>query len=260
MKRSEIVARHLLKGALGVIDRHHVRPAPRILIYHQVGSGLAREMEVSEAAFRAQMTHLAEHHDVVSLDEAIERADDSVVVTIDDGYRDTYTTALPILEDLGLPFTLYLATESIETGRSLGPSLGAEPLTWAQIEEISARTDVTIGAHTHTHRDLREADAGTVEWEIEQSDDLLDRRLGVRANHFAYPWGYWGEQAHGVLARRYASAVLGGGEPTLPLDPMLLNRIPIQLTDTFRGFVGKLRHGGRSEERIRRAVKRYDGP
>ena len=260
MNQLELAARRTLKEALALVDSGHRIAGPRLLIYHQVGSNLRREMEVTLPAFRAQMEYLQDSFDVVTLQDALERSDDCVVITIDDGYKDTFTTAFPILDELRLPFTLYLATESIETGRSLGPGAGAEPLTWEQIESMAASDLVTIGSHTHTHVDLRNATESSALREFDISDELIWRRLGTESKHFAYPWGYWGEGAHAAAVGRYASAVLGGGVETGPANHMKWNRIPIQLSDTSHSFRSKIRHGGRAEEVLRRKLRGYSGP
>lgn len=262
MSRLEVLARSAVKSLAHILDSRYVRPGPRILIYHQVNAGLGREMEVTLAAFEAQMTHLSESERVVRLEDALASPSErSVVITFDDGYRDTFETAFPILRALDLPFTLYLATESIETGSPIGPTTGADPLSWRQVEAMTDQADVTIGAHTHTHRDLRGLDQSIVAHELETSDALIESRLGQRPRHFAYPWGYWSQTADALVASRYDSAVLGGGQPVSERSGFhRLNRVPIQLSDGVAGFHRKLVHGGRSEERIRRLLKGYRGP
>ncbi|MEX1125917.1 MAG: polysaccharide deacetylase family protein, partial [Acidimicrobiia bacterium] len=198
--------------------------------------------------------------------KAITRWSDSgserlVVLTFDDGYRDTYTTAFPLLHEDGLPFTLYLATDSIETGRPLGPPEKAEPLSWDQIGMMLGSGLVTVGAHTHRHLDLRYLSVDEVEDELGTSDDLIETRLGVRPTHFAYPWGFWSPSADSAVSRRYASAALGGSArpPNRP-EPHLLHRYPVQLSDGYRFFGARLRGGLRLEETIRRRLKGYNGP
>ncbi len=261
------LARTALKAASTLTDRFlPVPPGPRILIYHQVGAGLGRQMEVALGDFRRQVDWLIENRVVVTLDEALSRwgetgSEQLVALTFDDGYRDTYSTAFPILRDRGLPFTVYLATESIETGVALGPVPGAEPLSWRELEMMSESGLMTAGAHTHRHVDVRTLSANQVDEELGTSDRLIEDRLGVAPAHFAYPWGFWSATADASVSARYESATLAGvsnhGEP---FDPHRLRRFPIQLSDGFRWFEGRLRGGFRLEEAMRRRRNRYGGP
>jgi peptidoglycan/xylan/chitin deacetylase (PgdA/CDA1 family) len=261
------LARTAVKAASALTDAFLLSPpGPRVLIYHQVDAGLGREMEVGLADFRRQLDWLSDNREVVDLGEALVRweepgAERLVVLTFDDGYRDNFTTAFPLLSELGLPFTLYLATESIETGVPLGPALKAEPLSWDQIATMLESGLVTVGAHTHRHLDLRQLTTDEVEDELGTSDDLIEKRLGIRPAHFAYPWGFWSPSSHRPVADRYSSAALAGSRDVKGgLDPHLLPRYPVQLSDGFRFFRPRLRGGFRMEEAIRRRLKGYHGP
>ena len=79
-----------------------------------------------------------------------------VVLTFDDGFEDVYDNAFPLLRERGIPFVLYLSTLPIETGEPLNLHYPeARPLMWDQINEMIDSGLVTVGAHTHTHPDLR---------------------------------------------------------------------------------------------------------
>lgn len=94
-----------------------------VLMYHEV---LPDEVTmpawtiVRESHFRWQMSYLQKHFDIVTMDQALERVAGNVagkkpfaVVTFDDGYRGNLDIALPIMESMGLPFIVYVATQAI---------------------------------------------------------------------------------------------------------------------------------------------------
>jgi peptidoglycan/xylan/chitin deacetylase (PgdA/CDA1 family) len=241
-------------------------PGPRILIYHQIGAGLGRQMEVTERAFAAQMAWVADRYRVVDLETALARRGDPdahrmVVLTFDDGYDDFHRLGYPVLLRRSLPFTLYLTTHPVESGEALTPGGQAEPLRWGQVEDMAGSGLMTLGAHTHRHPDLRTIGTDRVEDELGTSDDLIERRTGTAPAHFTYPWGFWSPQAHEVVSRRYQSATVGSGAPvTGGTDLLKVNRIPVQLADGVAFFKRKLRTGLRLEDRVRRRVTGYDGP
>lgn len=236
---------------------------PRVLIYHQVGASLGRQMEVTVDTFRHQLNWLVENKQVVDLETAVERwqepgSDRLVVLSFDDGYVDTHSIAYPMMKERGIPFTLYLATEAIETGRALGPSPQADPLRWPHILEMLGSGLVTLGSHTHRHTDLRGLDATMVEEELATCDQLIEARTGIAPRHFAYPWGYWGREADTVVRNRYQTAVLGGSPHPAPNpSPYLLHRYPVQLSDGVTFFKARVRGGLLLEEAIRGRIRGY---
>lgn len=241
-------------------------PGPRILIYHQIGAGMGRQMEVTRSAFADQLDWLVSHGSVVPLEEAIAQRgrtgdERSFVLTFDDGYDDFYRFGYPELVKRDLPFALYLTTHPVESREPLTPGGRAEPLTWGQIEAMYGSGAMTLAAHTHRHDDLRLLGADDIEADLATCDDLVERRLGVRPVHFAYPWGYWSQAADEAVRRRYASATLGSGPGiTESTDVHLLHRVPVQLSDSAFFFRRKMRTGLRLEDVVRRRLKGYDGP
>ena len=174
---------HVAKAALAVPElAAKRRPGPRILIYHQVGTNLGREMEIATEAFADQIRYLEAEGTIVSLNDAIARMgtpdDDRLfVLTFDDGYADMHANAFPLLRDRRIPFTLYITTLPIEDSTATQP--GASPLTWEHLEEMVESGLATIGAHTHSHPDLRFLSADAVAAELDESNALIFDRLGV---------------------------------------------------------------------------------
>jgi peptidoglycan/xylan/chitin deacetylase (PgdA/CDA1 family) len=99
-----------------------------ILTYHRVNDE-ANPLSIEAipvSVFERQMRYLAMHCRVVLLEELLICLYDrrpvpgnAVAVTFDDGYRDNYTHAFPILRRYGLPATVFLATGCIDTGELL---------------------------------------------------------------------------------------------------------------------------------------------
>lgn len=81
---------------------------------------------ISREAFEARVRRLAEAYDVVDLDRLLGSVrgtatlpDRAAVLTVDDGYRDFLTRAVPVLERYGVPATLYVSTGLL--GSRVGP-------------------------------------------------------------------------------------------------------------------------------------------
>lgn len=242
-------------------------PGPRILIYHQVGVNHGREMEVSTEAFTKQLDWMQAKGEIVDLKTAIERrgdpdADKLFVVTFDDGYEDVYHNAFPLMKDRGIPFTLYLTTRPIETGEPLDTRYPeARPLTWDQVNEMTATGLATIGAHTHTHLDLRDAAADRISGELDRSNELIHRHTGSAPRHFTYPWGWWSETADPLVRERYETATVGSTSPiTASSDLSTLGRFPVQSSDGMIWFTRRNARGLRLENVIRRRRAGYSGP
>lgn len=260
--------RSLGKALFVAADVTHPPPmGPRILIYHQVGSGTGLQMEVSAENFIRQLDWLGERRRVMALREALTPAawkedTERVVITFDDGYRDTYSTAFPLLRERDLPFTLYLCTEHIETGRPISSRNEAEPLTWGMVEEMLDSGLLTVGAHTHSHADLRQLEPRQIDHELATANAVIEKRLGLVPDHFAYPWGYWSQRAEDVVSKTYASAVLGSPARHVDTDfhPLRIHRYPVQMSDGFTFFKARLRGGFLYEEKLRRRLRGYSGP
>jgi len=106
MPSGKEIASAILRTALPLI-RFQNRSAIRILMYHRF-AGMERE-------FAAQCDHLLKHYRPISLSGAMqEPGSNAVVITVDDGYRDFYASAFPILRSRGIPAIVFLVTDFLD--------------------------------------------------------------------------------------------------------------------------------------------------
>lgn len=96
-----------------------------ILIYHRVlpAPDPLRPDEPSRVEFSEHMKALASAFNVIPLGEAVEWMREGTLppraaaITFDDGYADNLELALPVLRELGLPATVFVATGFLNGGR-----------------------------------------------------------------------------------------------------------------------------------------------
>src|SRR5262249_51594993 len=141
-----------------------------------------------------------------------------------------HTTVLPRLVRHELPVLLYLATAQIDAG--------PDALTWSQLAEAVDTGLVTVGAHTHTHADLSHAGEREAEDEMRRSKELVEARLGVPCEHFAFPWAVGSPAARAVARRLFATSALDAWRTNrrASLDPHDLGRTPILRSDGLMFF------------------------
>jgi peptidoglycan/xylan/chitin deacetylase (PgdA/CDA1 family) len=117
------------------------------------------------------------------------------VITFDDGLRNNFTTALPILDRLGIHATVYVVGNLIG-GFSpwVSPGAGGEMLGEEDIQALAA-SGWEIGAHTLSHPDMASLDYEQCRAEIEGSRRRLETIVGSPVDTFAYPFGLYGAEA-----------------------------------------------------------------
>lgn len=256
--------RRAAKGLFAVGDLFYGRwPGPKVLIYHQVTTAPRRQLDVDPEIFNGHVDWLVKNGRVVSLDAVLadtNRGDahEDFVLTFDDGFKGLYTHAFPVLRDRGLEFTLYITSKMVDTASAGGDG---EMLTWDEVNEMMSSGLMTVGAHTHTHPDLRDLSESAVREEISLSNEIIQKRTGVTPRHFAYPKGFWSATGEPAIRAAYDSAVLGAGSPiTNGSDFHRLGRVAVQRADGNLFFRWKVKRGLRLEEAARSRLKGYSNP
>lgn len=237
-------ARTAVKRALARFRSRRMAPGVTILTYHRVGGRSPDERDLNPADFATQVEILA-GADVVRLDEAVRRLESGdrnpgIVLTFDDGFADIYDHAWPLLRERRLPFTLFLATRYVggrmQWAGSTAKADGAA-LSWDQIKRFVDSGLCTMGNHTHSHVP---PDKLTPD-ELDACSEVIEENLGLRPQHFAYPWGIPVTHLEDELRNRFRSVATGAVGRNFPgSDQMRLRRVPVRRTDPLEFFRAKL--------------------
>src|SRR5712692_1838156 len=129
-----------------------------------------------------------------------------VVLTFDDGYRDNYDLAWPLLKQYGFTATIFLVSDSIGGYNSFDADLPGDPvpmLSWQQVREMRSG-GITFGSHTCSHpRTLIGLDDARLRYELAESKATLETGLNAPVDQFSYP--------HDQLDGRVETAVEAAG-------------------------------------------------
>jgi peptidoglycan/xylan/chitin deacetylase (PgdA/CDA1 family) len=157
------------------------------------------DLSVAPDDFRQQMAYLAQngYHTITfeDLSRAIADKQDlpekPVIITIDDGYRDNYENAFPIMQEFGITATIFLVTDPIDQEN-------ANYMTWAMIEEMAA-AGIQFAPHSKNHPDLRGQSRAALIWQILGSQETVAAHVGYKPLYFAYPSGSYDENTKTIL-------------------------------------------------------------
>jgi peptidoglycan/xylan/chitin deacetylase (PgdA/CDA1 family) len=218
-----------------------------ILMYHYVrvvtdpkdtiGIGLS----VKPALFAQQMQYLADNgYTTLTMQEVYDILQGRktlpakpIALTFDDGYRDFYTDAWPILQQHNFKATNYVITDFIGWDAYM---------TWPMLQELSDGGKVEIGAHTRSHADLRTLGADKLQDEVLGSKSILETGLGKPVGAFCYPAGFYNASVIAAVKRaNYLTATteLPGANQNIQ-NQFELPRIRVNGPDALSTWAGRL--------------------
>jgi peptidoglycan/xylan/chitin deacetylase (PgdA/CDA1 family) len=233
--RSQVVPLGHKVLSLPILMYHYIRkpPSPRVDL---VGYNLS----VAPADFQAQMDWLESHgyHPVDFNDIRAYFAGltplpgKPVVITLDDGYTDLYTTAFPILRAHQFKAVAYIVSGFVNKARYV---------TSDQILEMD-QAGIEIADHTVDHANLARSSYASVMYQIVQSKHWLETLIGHPVVDFAYPSGKFDAQV--VLALQqagYSTAVTEQWSTEHSMaDRYLWARVRVSGGETLPTFINHL--------------------
>jgi len=172
-----------------------------------------------------------------------------VAITFDDGYRNVYEYAFPILQEFQAPATVFIISSYIGKYNTWDVNLGW--IYYQHLDETNIRELIAagweIGSHGKTHRALQGMTRTEIEGELAQSKQLLEKKFNQPVNIFAMPFG----NVNAMIRELAINAGYQGICGFYPFryyrhrfQPAVIPRLAVYRTDSLRTISNKL-SGGR---------------
>lgn len=209
-----------------------------ILMYHSISDEKDNDAVISKERFAEQMDFLYKNHynpltpemlaDYISLGKPLPVK--PVLLTFDDGYRDTYDVAMPILKQYGFPSIVFIPAGEVGTN-----------LSWEQLKKMKS-SGMQIGSHSYHHRELTKLSPAEQAEEIAKSKEVLDRSLNQDTLWFCYPYGSYDAATIKLLQEKGLkfAVTMNPGWGKTGDNPLVLNRIWIGNSVDLKHFEERL--------------------
>ncbi len=184
-----------------------------ILMYHYVsvpppGSDVyRRDLSVSPELFRSHLQAMADAgYTTISMYDLVDHLNQGkplpekpVILTFDDGYRDNYENAFPLLAEFGMTGMFFVVSDYMDEENPLY-------LSWDMAREMQA-AGMFIESHGRNHASLRNRNDDYLVWQALGSAETIEHELGVRPRFITYPFGHYDRNT----IRIFESAGFWGG-------------------------------------------------
>ncbi|MBY0114110.1 MAG: polysaccharide deacetylase family protein [Phycisphaerales bacterium] len=239
-----------------VLMYHHLRePGP------SMADRLNARFDVSPTEFAKQLDFLRVNGytaiDCRTLEAAVRRGKPlpakPVMLTFDDGWREQYTIAFPLLKERGMVGVFYVHTGVLSDDPGRGYT------TWADLCEMRD-AGMDVQSHTISHPSLPGVETLKLDEELRVSKAVLERYFGEECISLAYPFGDFTEREV-IAAERAGYRFALTTEVGLVHDrgePFEIGRTIITSTDNLDDFAIKLTEldGGRAYLDYRQSITR----
>ena len=216
-----------------------------VLAYHSIGpeKTSVEGLSIPTFAFQRQLRFMArlgmraQTIDAVTAQIGTPKTRPVVCITFDDGYRTVLKNALPVLQQVHWPATVFVPTAHV--GRTNlwdeandVPKLGV--MSWEELKEIS-RNGICVGSHGRSHVSMLKLSDDACWAELHGSLSDLAGHLDDYSRVFCYPFGHRRPALASLAKQAGYEGACSGVHDAFPRDRYDLGRIIVKHS-SLRGF------------------------
>ena len=163
-----------------------------VLNYHQINDRDKNSLTTNVEQFQCQMKYLHDNgYNTITPTQLADYLEGKgslpekpVLITFDDGYRDNYKNAYPILKDYGMTATIFLISDYVNTYPNY--------VTWDEVLEMQ-ENGIVMQSHTLNHEELTKVPQGELYTYLTNSKLALEWYTKQPAEFIAYPCGSYSD-------------------------------------------------------------------
>jgi peptidoglycan/xylan/chitin deacetylase (PgdA/CDA1 family) len=233
----------------GYLPRHKAKVEPHnktnpifksipVLMYHCVDRNVwgAPNLFVAPKEFQKQMEYLKNNgYTAITFRDLdhVDKIPKPVIITFDDGYKDNYTYAFPVLKKYNMKATIFVILNSLGKSKSLN------------MEEMNRmKGTIDFQSHTMSHPHLGKLGQNRVEYEVSESKRKLEKLTGKDVFVIAYPYGSYDKQTIDIVKKYYKYAVtvkLGFFQDEQGYNNYQIDRIAVTSKSTLSSFIRSIK-------------------
>lgn len=205
-----------------------------VLMYHCIGdnSSDAKELYVTSSEFKKQLSYMKDAgYTPIDFNQAGNTIRRPVIITFDDGYKDNYTNAYPLLKEFNFKATIFLISNAIGKKQYL------------DISSIKKMQDlIDFQGHSVTHPRLAEIGFNKVDFEVRESKKAIEYITGKPVFVFSYPYGNYNQNVINIVKKyyKYALTTNRGIFYAPPQGAYEIKRIGVVRSTSMKQFINGL--------------------
>tara|TARA_B100001057_G_scaffold499454_1_gene610176 strand:+ start:2154 stop:2864 length:711 start_codon:yes stop_codon:yes gene_type:complete len=180
-----------------------------ILLYHSISNDNSTlSLDINE--FEKQIIFLKERkYKTINFDEIDNTEKKKIIITFDDGYKDLYTSVLPILKKYDFKATCFVVSGLL--GKKNIWDEGKKNFVSKNLMNASdirewIKNGMSIGSHSHNHHNLTSLNGDQITNELIYSKKFLEDVIGIGIDNFSYPYGKVDDSVYKITRKIFTKA------------------------------------------------------